>query len=224
MLDNGMRLYLSATNDDISITDTVTNKHLMIHNGTVTLDELDKTEVVKCLQGLVGLLCTNTQETKWRMKSSDNCVFRITSVKHCTFKVFYDKEMADVEDGKTVHTRNFDKQKAVNWINRVIASLSKGYNIVLNHSNICRRLSEYGLFVIRHGNHIICTNDDNRCNNVLLNCIVDNQVFTYIYVDLHVDEKLVYFFNGQLNEIFHVPMDDSFLVYFKSDSNVFEED
>lgn len=226
MIENGMRLRITVIGKDITILDTVSEGTIIYRNGLFLMDRLVHEEVLDNITGLQQLLMSNPVKRQHIKRVGEfTSGLSITELEHCVTQFKYDSEEALLSEGSLKCSRKFSVDNVMSKLSQVVAVLARKGNTILSPKhNICRRLSDLGLFVIKDNNHQIVCREANRQGNRLINCLFDNMTLTWLYVDVHAEEKKVYLFNYNCSLVAEFDYDESFDVYFVADNNVFEED
>lgn len=226
MLENGMRLQVSVTDKDFTIIDTLSDKVIIYKNGVYLKDDLVHEDVINNLMGIETLALGSKPKRNPMHKSSSQNIygFTLTELKHCEALVRYGLEEATISEKATKSTWHYTHAKTINYISQIVEKLAKDGNTILSPKNdVCRRIMDLGLFVLKSSEHIVVTRESNKVGNILTNCLVDNTMFQWVYVSLNKDEQLVYIFNCDFNQVATFTYDKSFAVYFEEDNDLFKE-
>lgn len=226
MIESGMRLQLTVNENSFTLMDTLTDKMIIYRDGVYIADTLDHLETVEALNGIISQLMLARIKNKKFGSKPDTCAgFELIQRKHLVMDLRTSDSYAEYNTGLLTQYPKFDKAWAISQISKVNELLCKAGNKILNTKVAAvRRHVDSNLLVIRGLGHEIVVREENVSGNALANVLCDRGILPFIYVDIHLDEELVYFFNGSLNLVFTIPYDESFSVYFESDTNAFKSE
>ena len=226
MIENGMRLQITVLAKDFTVIDTLTDRTIIYRNGLFISDNIPHESVTDNITGLVQLIADSSMKKKLNPVSTQQltCGVSISETEHCSARMMHDKEEGVLKDQTITCTRKFDRSEVLNALNRVVYTLAKEGNTIVNpKGSLCRTVSALGLFVIKDSKHQLTVMNRNRVGNTLLHCLFDDTTFNWLYVDIHADENKMYLFNGEFNEVASFDCDESVAVYFEVDKDVFKE-